>query len=88
MKISYKEAIKLTETADVVKINDDENCVINIMYYNLAPEMTVLWNNDHEEYQVCVQNFDNIEQDNHVLTFVDTDGEKLDLYLYKLTPIV
>lgn len=86
MKISYKEAIKLIETADVVKINDDDECVINT--YDLAPEMTVLWEYDHKQFQVCVQNFDNIQRNDHVLTFVDTDGEEFDLYLYKLAPIV
>lgn len=83
MKISYKEAVKLIQTADVVKIDNDAECVINT--HAIAPEMTVLWNDD--EFQVCVQNFDNIEQNGHVLTFVDTDGVEFDLYLYNLTPI-
>ena len=86
MKISYTEAIELIETADVVKINDDDECVINTS--PLAPELTVFWNDSYVEFQVCVQNFDNIEQNGHILTFVDTDGELFDLYLYKLAPIV
>ena len=86
MKISYKEAIELIETADVVKINDDDECVINTC--DLAPEISVLWEYDQEEFQVWVQNFDNIQRNNHVLTFVDTDGKEFDLYLYKLAPIV
>ena len=85
MKISYKEAIELIETADVVKIDNDAECVINT--HDLAPEMTVLWNDDHFEFQVCVQNFDNIEQNDHILTFIDTEGEEFDLHLYKLAPI-
>ena len=86
MKISYTEAIELIETADVVKINDDDECIINT--HDLAPEMTVFWNDEHFEFQVCVQNFDNIEQNGHILTFIDTEGELFDLYLYNLTPIV
>jgi hypothetical protein len=86
MKISYTEAIEFIETADVVKINDDDECVINTS--PIAPELTVFWNDRYVEFQVCVQNFDNIEQNGHILTFVDTDGEEFDLYLYKLTPIV
>ena len=88
MKISYTEAIELIETADVVKINDDDECVINISPDDLAPELTVFWENDHEEYQVSVSNFDNIEQKGHILTFIDSEGELFDLYLYKLAPIV
>ena len=86
MKISYKEAVELIETADVVKIDNDAECVINT--YDLAPELTVFWNDRYVEFQVCVQNFDNIEQNGHILTFVDTEGELFDLYLYKLVPAV
>ena len=88
MKISYTEAIELIETADVVKINDDDECVINTWPDDLAPELYVFWENDHEEFSVWANNFDNIEQNGHILTFVDTDGELFDLYLYKLAPIV
>jgi hypothetical protein len=88
MKISYTEAVKLIETADVVKINDGDKCVINTSPNDLAPELTVFWENDHEEYQVSVSNFDNIEQNGHILTFIDSEGELFDLYLYKLVPAV
>jgi len=91
MKISYKEAIELIETADVVKINDDENCVINTSPNDLSPELYVCWKNDHEEFSVWsnnFDNFDNIQQNGHILTFIDTEGEEFDLHLYKLTPIV
>jgi hypothetical protein len=88
MKISYTEAIELIETADVVKIDNDTECVINTSPNDLAPELTVFWNDRYVEFQVCVQNFDNIEQNGHILTFVDTEGELFDLYLYKLAPIV
>jgi hypothetical protein len=88
MKISYKEAVELIETADVVKINDDDKCVINTSAKDLAPELTVFWNDSYVEFQVCVQNFDNIDRNGHVLTFIDTDGIEFDLYLYKLAPIV
>jgi hypothetical protein len=88
MKISYTEAVKLIETADVVKINDNENCVINTSPNDISPELYVFWENDHEEFSVWANNFDNIEQNGHVLTFIDTEGELFDLYLYKLAPIV
>jgi hypothetical protein len=87
MKISYTEAIELIETADVVKINDDDECVINISPDDPSP-VYVFWENDHEEFQVWANNFDNIEQNGHILTFVDTEGELFDLYLYKLVPAV
>ena len=89
MKISYTEAVKLIETADVVKINDDDECVINTSpNENFAPELTVFWQDDYDEFSVWANNFDNIEQNGHVLTFIDSEGELFDLYLYKLTPIV
>jgi len=88
MKISYTEAVKLIETADVVKINDDDECVINISPDDISPELYVFWENDHEEFSVWANNFDNIEQNGHVLTFIDTEGELFDLYLYKLVPAV
>jgi hypothetical protein len=86
MKISYKEAVELIETADVVKINDGENCVINTSPNDPSPELCVFWEYDHKE--LWANNFDNIQRNDHVLTFVDTEGEEFDLYLYKLTPIV
>ncbi len=86
-KISYKEAVELIETADVVKINDDENCVINTSPNDLSPELSVFWHDDHECFSVWANNFDSIKQNGHVLTFIDTEGEEFDLYLYKLTPI-
>lgn len=91
MKISYAEAVKLIETADVVKINDDDECVINTSPDpdDISPELYVFWENiDHEEFSVWANNFDNIEQNGHVLTFIDSEGELFDLYLYKLAPIV
>ena len=88
MKISYKEAVELIETADVVKINDDDECVINISPDDISPELYVFWENDHEEFSVWANNFDNIERNGHVLTFVDSEGELFDLYLYKIVPIV
>jgi len=88
MKISYTEAVKLIETADVVKINDDDECVINTSFNDISPELYVFWENDHEEFSVWANNFDNIEQNGHILTFVDSEGELFDLYLYKLAPIV
>ena len=87
MKISYKEAVELIETADVVKINDNENCVVNTSPNDPSPELCVFWQDDYDEFQVCVQNFDNIEKNNHILTFIDTEGEEFDLHLYKLAPI-
>jgi hypothetical protein len=88
MKISYTEAIELIETADVVKINDDDECVINISPDDPSPELYVFWENDHEEFSVWANNFDNIEQNGHILTFVDSEGELFDLYLYKIVPMV
>lgn len=88
MKISYKEAVELIETADVVKIDNDAECVINTSPDDLSPELTVFWENDRDEFSVWANNFYNIEQNGHILTFVDTDGEEFDLYLYKLAPIV
>lgn len=88
MKISYTEAVKLIETADVVKINDDDKCVINTSPDDISPELYVFWENDHEEFSVWANNFDNIEQNGHILTFVDSEGELFDLYLYKIVPIV
>jgi len=86
MKISYTEAIELIETADVVKINDDDECVINTSFNDTS--LYVFWENDHEEFSVWANNFDNIERNGHILTFIDTEGELFDLYLYKLAPIV
>ena len=88
MKISYTEAIELIESADVVKINDDDKCVINISPDDPSPELYVFWENDHEEFSVWANNFDNIEQNGHILTFVDSEGELFDLYLYKIVPMV
>jgi len=88
MKISYEEAVELIETADVVKINDDDECVINTSPNDISPELYVFWENDHEEFSVWANNFDSIQKNDHVLTFVDNEGEEFDLYLYKLTPIV
>jgi len=88
MKISYTEAIELIETADVVKINDDDECVINTSFNDTSPELYVFWENDREEFSVWANNFDNIERNGHILTFVTTEGELFDLYLYKLAPIV
>ena len=88
MKISYTEAIELIETADVVKINDDDECVINISPDDPSPELYVFWENDHEEFSVWANNFNNIEQNGHILTFVDSEGELFDLYLYKIVPMV
>jgi hypothetical protein len=88
MKISYTEAVQLIETADVVKINDDDECVINTSPNDISPELYVFWENDHEEFSMWADSSSNIEQKGHILTFIDSEGELFDLYLYKLVPAV
>ena len=96
MKIKLQEALDLIEAADVVKLPDGNGYIVpHITTDEISGEydnevMLVTWDEDGQEYAIRVPERGNeeVERDGHKLIFVDDEGERFELHLFREVPIL
>ena len=91
MKLKLQEALELVESADVVKLlNDNYYIHANVSIEDVNDRiMLVSWEADNQEFVIQVNEGENneVERDGHKLTFIDSDGQPLELQLFCEVPM-
>ncbi len=96
MKIKLQEALDLIEAADSVKLTDMDGFILPQIFVEgtcgdpLNEVMYVSWEDDSNEYGFRViegQNLE-VERDGHKLTIIDSEGEPIELQLFREVPIL